>query len=392
MWYSINELAKLLNTTEKQLDKKINLKKLESKTVLQNLKLIRLYKYIPEENPVPPPTPPSPRKRKKLNWDEALEKIIISNGYIANTDFLLQEILKYKTSKSKNLKMRISNTLSVNDQFIKLSHRIYGLKDHLDKISKESYEKYYMELFENGKVVNDFTLVQAIEKLIIENGYVASLELIYDKIFKGLKAELKEKKRTMTTILLKKRFVRVGPGSYALKDHLDKIRKDSIQEKKKNYHNLRWVLAIEDIIIKNDYLATIETICSSIKNYINSKAKTNYDAVSNNIKDKRFFLVEDSLYGLVAHKDKITKEAIQEKRTITIDKTEKTTKKITWADAMEKIIIENGGIASIQKICESAYKYKTTTSTYIINIVHPILIRNKRFAKAGNGMWKLNEK
>ena len=433
MWYSLKELAKLFNTTEKQIDKKIDLKKLETKVVLQNLRLTRVYNYDPQE--VKPISSQSEVKKievlerggvdksealpvidkggkrkskrdcvvrkekvesapsvrgKKTNWCRALEQIIIANGYIATTDVMLAEIHKYKTSKSSNIKMRISNTLSVHDVFIKLSHRVYGLRDHIDKISDESYKKYNMDFQDNGEVINDFGVVESVERLIIENGYVASLWLIYETIFKGFQMDLKEQKKAMNTVLLKKKFVRVGPGMYGLTEHLDKIKGMDIIEQKRIYNHQRWVSAIEAIIKDNDYLASLDTICTSVYKYIPSKAKTNYDVVIKHLEDERFCKIGWSLYGLSAYRDKITEAAIKNKQK---DKEEivedNFPQKLTWADTIERIIIENGYSATIQLICESYQKYKKTSSTNLINIVHPILIRSKRFTKIGAGEWGL---
>lgn len=97
---------------------------------------------------------------------------------------------------------------------------------------------------------NEITFSEAIEKVMIANGYYASLQLIYKEFEKYRSfSGLTPLKTIQERVQRDKRFTRVGLGIYALAEHLDKlprlIEPKSLVEKR-NYTHTK----IEGMIIE----------------------------------------------------------------------------------------------------------------------------------------------
>lgn len=85
-------------------------------------------------------------------------------------------------------------------------------------------------------ISKDLTYSEAIEQVILNNGYFAPLKLIYKEIWK-YKDKTKIKGKTPNYTIQEKvqrdsRFTRIGLGIYALKKHLDKIQKPEVPQKR----------------------------------------------------------------------------------------------------------------------------------------------------------------
>ncbi len=78
---------------------------------------------------------------------------------------------------------------------------------------------------------NDVTYSDAIEKVMLNNGYFAPLRLLYSEIWKyKKKANVKGKTPDYTIqerVQRDKRFTRIGLGVYALTDYLDKLPRET---------------------------------------------------------------------------------------------------------------------------------------------------------------------
>ena len=98
----------------------------------------------------------------------------------------------------------------------------------------------------------DSTYSDAIERVMIKNGYFAPLKLIYKEIwnYKDL-SKIKGKTPNFTIqerVQRDPRFIRIGLGVYALKEHLDKLPKEIekpknlLQKKERNHARIQGML------------------------------------------------------------------------------------------------------------------------------------------------------
>lgn len=117
------------------------------------------------------------------------------------------------------------------------------------------------------------TYSEAIEQVMLHNGYYAPLKLIYDEIWKYLDKNSIAGKTPDKTIQERvqrdKRFTRMDSGVYALTEYLDKIPKDMIPSKASNFkHNESPINHIES---ESDFFRFMTSDKS-----INNKSRTNY--------------------------------------------------------------------------------------------------------------------
>lgn len=117
------------------------------------------------------------------------------------------------------------------------------------------------------------TYSEAIEQVMLHNGYYAPLRLIYDEIWKYLDKKSIAGKTPDKTIQEKvqrdKRFTRVASGVYALTEYLDKIPKDLMPSKASAFkHN---EIPINHIEQESDFFRFMTS-----DKTINNKSRTNY--------------------------------------------------------------------------------------------------------------------
>lgn len=78
-----------------------------------------------------------------LTYNEAIEKVILNNGYIAPLKTIYKEIWKYKDkSKVKGLtpEATIQKQVQVEERFTKIGKGIYALTEYLDKLEANKTE------------------------------------------------------------------------------------------------------------------------------------------------------------------------------------------------------------------------------------------------------------
>lgn len=90
---------------------------------------------------------------------------------------------------------------------------------------------------------SELTYSEAIEQVMLENGYFAPLSLIYEEFEKHRSFSGKTPLKTIQERVQRdKRFTRIGLGVYGLTDYLDKLQKPQIpeqQDKKVEYQHAR---------------------------------------------------------------------------------------------------------------------------------------------------------
>ena len=107
---------------------------------------------------------------------------------------------------------------------------------------------------------NRFTYSEAIEQVMLKNGYFAPLKLIYKKIWEYKdKANITGKTPNNTIqerVQRDKRFTRIGLGVYALTEHLEKLHRinelQNLQNPKERKHAAIQGMLLEIGNFKND--------------------------------------------------------------------------------------------------------------------------------------------
>ena len=79
-------------------------------------------------------------KNKDLTYSEAIEQVMLNNGFYAPLRLLYKEIWLYKDKskiRGKTPHMTIQERVQRDDRFVRLRSGIYGLKKHLDDLPDE---------------------------------------------------------------------------------------------------------------------------------------------------------------------------------------------------------------------------------------------------------------
>lgn len=87
-------------------------------------------------------------KRKELTYSEAIEQVMLNNGYFASLKLIYKEIWKYKDKskiKGKTPNFTIQERVQRDTRFTRIGVGVYSLTEHLDKIQKPEVPKKQME-------------------------------------------------------------------------------------------------------------------------------------------------------------------------------------------------------------------------------------------------------
>jgi len=125
--------------------------------------------------------------KKDLTYSEAIEKVMLNNGYFAPLKLIYKEIWKYKDIskiKGKTPDNTIQEEVQRKEKFTRIGLGVYALTDYLDKLPKDEQPKS-----EQKKIERKHSIIQGMLLEIGNNKKDVSDTYTNDKswIFQGKK-------------------------------------------------------------------------------------------------------------------------------------------------------------------------------------------------------------
>lgn len=132
-----------------------------------------------------------------LTYNDAIEKVLLNNGYFAPLKTIYKEIWKYKDkSKVKGLTpdATIQKQVQVENRFTKIGKGIYALTEHLDKLenSKNDFLKNEPEKVRHHATIQGMLLEIGNERHEIKDTYTNDKKWVFENKTLGSLATLKD--------------------------------------------------------------------------------------------------------------------------------------------------------------------------------------------------------